>query len=439
MKPWKLINEIEKISSTKEKKAIIEIEAYNNNDELFTGLRLAYDPLITFGISQIPESKTKNISVDNWEDFLDLTNKLQSRELTGNAAKEAINNMIQASGEDQWNHWYRRILMKDLRAGVGVKTINSAVNAAKKPIYKINVFSCMRASDTEGDMGVLHGMQQIEAKLDGVRLLVIVRTTGEVQIFTRNGRLLTNFPHLESQFNKVSKSLTCDYVFDGEIMSSTFQDLMTQVNRKYDVDTSESIYYVFDWLPLEDFNKGICNIEQQQRSDSLREFTQAHNNTLTSVATLNYKLINVDENDGLLELQTLNARMLNEGYEGLVAKDPTAPYVCKRSKYWMKLKPFIEVTLKIVGIEEGTGRNKNKLGALICEGTDLGYNIKVNVGSGFSDHQRKTFWDQQDDLIGHLVEIRADAVSKSKNNDDTYSLRFPRFLRFRSIGYNEKI
>ena len=62
MKPWKLINEIEKISSTKEKKAIIEIEAYNNNDELFTGLRLAYDPLITFGIVKFLNQKQKYIS-----------------------------------------------------------------------------------------------------------------------------------------------------------------------------------------------------------------------------------------------------------------------------------------------------------------------------------------------------------------------------------------
>ena len=80
-----------------------------------------------------------------------------------------------------------------------------------------------------------------------------------------------------------------------------------------------------------------------------------------------------------------------------------------------------------------------QLGALICEGEDDGKNIKTNVGSGLSDDNRDQFWKRKDDLIGQIVEVRADAVTKNQDSDDTYSLRFPRFMRFRGFDIGEKL
>jgi DNA ligase 1 len=118
-------------------------------------------------------------------------------------------------------------------------------------------------------------------------------------------------------------------------------------------------------------------------------------------------------------------------------KDVTAPYECKRSHAWLKAKPFIEVTLTIIDVEEGTGRNEGRLGAVVCSGQDDGKDIRVNVGSGFTDDNRSAFWADSDALIGQLVEVRADAVTQ--NQDGTYSLRFPRFKTFRGFEPGEKI
>ena len=74
---------------------------------------------------------------------------------------------------------------------------------------------------------------------------------------------------------------------------------------------------------------------------------------------------------------------------------------------------------------------------MVCSGTDDGKEIQVNVGSGFSDDDRQTFWNSHDTVIGHLVEVRADAVTQ--NQDGTFSLRFPRFLRFRGFDIKEKV
>ena len=63
--------------------------------------------------------------------------------------------------------------------------------------------------------------------------------------------------------------------------------------------------------------------------------------------------------------------------------------------------------------------------------------IKVNVGSGFSDSARDSFYQSRATLPGQIVEVRADAVTQ--NQDGSYSLRFPRFLRFRGFAPGEKI
>jgi DNA ligase-1 len=106
----------------------------------------------------------------------------------------------------------------------------------------------------------------------------------------------------------------------------------------------------------------------------------------------------------------------------------------------MKWKPVITVDLTVVGVEEGTGKNVGKLGAFICEGIDQGKEIHVNVGSGLTDKNREEFWKERDELVGQVVEIMADAVTKNQDiTNDVYSLRFPRFERFRGFDKGEKL
>jgi DNA ligase-1 len=93
-----------------------------------------------------------------------------------------------------------------------------------------------------------------------------------------------------------------------------------------------------------------------------------------------------------------NRLCIDKGYEGIMIKPQNGIYECKRSSLWLKVKPFIEVSLKVVDVEEGTGRNAGKLGALIVEGTDDGKFIRTNVGSGLTDEDRETFWKDTEKL-----------------------------------------
>ena len=134
----------------------------------------------------------------------------------------------------------------------------------------------------------------------------------------------------------------------------------------------------------------------------------------------------------------MNKNALDEGYEGLMIKPINDIYECKRSHAWLKIKPFIEVTLTVTDIQEGTGKHEGRLGAFSVEGEDDGKFFSLSVGSGLTDEDREKFWKEKDSLKGQLIEIRADAVTQSVEGEH-YSLRFPRFKTFRGFDAGEKL
>ncbi len=433
-----VISSLENHPSRLNKEAIILAQAKAGNDEFFEGCRLALDSMITFGLKQIPEKKDEDGPGLDWNDFIVLVSGLRDRHLTGNDARDAVAEVIKQSTKSQWNGWYRRILIKDLRCGVSEKTINKVVEKNYAD-YTIPVFSCQLAHDSANHESKVSGKKYIEVKLDGVRVLAIVRTNGHVSLFSRNGKSLDNFPHIEEQISAVVKKdpPKYDLVLDGEVMSSSFQDLMKQVHRKSDVEAQDAVLHLFDMCPLDKFQEGKWDKDQETRSLYVYEWHKKHKADLPNVAVVGHELVDLNTDEGKKRFKEINQFAIDGGYEGIMIKDPNAPYECKRTASWLKLKPFIEVSLGVVAVEEGTGKNVGKLGALVCEGEDDNRSIRVNCGSGFTDSDRDTFWAGRETLIGQIVEVRADAITQ--NQDGSFSLRFPRFLHFRGFDNGEKI
>ena len=437
--PDSIIRDLENHNSRLDKEAIIESAVKENLNEFFDGVRMALDPLVTFGVKQVPFKDTDDGQGLPWSVFVQLADDLRYRNLTGHAARDAIELTMQVATRSQWNDWYRRILIKDLRCGVSEKTVNKV--AKNHPEYQVPVFECMLAHDSANHEKKMTGRKQIEVKLDGVRVLVVIYDCEgkNIALFSRNGKQFHNFDHIIEEIRAVLKLYPAPYplVLDGEVMSASFQDLMKQVHRKDNVSANDAVLHLFDIVPLGCFLNGVWDKPQHLRSEMVRAWTEEHKDVLTHVTALQWETVDLDTDTGYQRFVELNKRAVAGGYEGVMIKDVDAPYECKRSHSWLKAKPFIEVTLEIVDLEAGTGKNTGKLGALVCTGQDDGKDIKVNVGSGLTDEQRDTFWRDRDRLVGSLVEIRADAVTQ--NQDGTYSLRFPRFKTFRGFASGEKL
>ena len=212
-----------------------------------------------------------------------------------------------------------------------------------------------------------------------------------------------------------------------------------EIHRKSGAKTQDAKLNLFDCLPLAEFKNGGSNSVNDgilKRKEMLESF-KFH--LKSNIHLVEYVKMNLSDEDGQKQFADYNKMCIDRGFEGIMVKPVNGVYECKRSTLWLKVKPFIEVSLKVIDTEEGTGRNVGKLGALIVEGKDDGKFIKTNVGSGLTDSDRETYWKAKDKLIGQIVEIRADAITQNQNAKDEWSLRFPRFLRFRGFKPGEKM
>jgi DNA ligase-1 len=436
--PWDIIAQLEADNSRLAKEMIIRNEAEAGNTEFFRGCRAALDSMITFGVKQV-EPKTGDGKGIKAETFWRIAQELAERKLTGNQALFTINTLRSNATETEWNNWYRRILIKDLRCGVSEKTVNSVVSKSH-PDFAVPVFSCQLAHDGANHESKVTGQKLVEVKLDGVRVItVIYPATNSVEMYSRNGKVLANFDHIAKQIAKHAVFFAEPTVLDGEIMSATFQDLMKQVHRKSDVSASDAVLHLFDILTLREFQAGRGEHRQLDRSHTLDVWYAAIKDHMPNVAVVGRQLVDLDEPEGRALFADINKTAIKRGYEGIMIKDPEAKYETKRTVAWLKQKPFIEVSLTVVGLEEGTGKNAGRLGALIVEGVDDGKTIRTNVGSGLTDAQRDAIWADQAAVIGQVVEVRADAATQNQDSEGEWSLRFPRFKGFRGFAPGEKL
>jgi len=434
-----IINRLAATTKRSEKEQILMDAFMQGHREFFIASQMAYDILVTFGVKKVAEIDDDDDSPGTFTfaDFLALAGKLRRRELTGHAARDAIHAAAENCHIPTWNTFYRRVLLKDLRCGVDTSTINKVLKKLSQAEEEaaalvIPEFDCQLAHDgaKPEHQKKVSGVKMLDIKLDGVRLLTILdKEAGTVTQHTRNGKVNENFTEIREGLERLLATLPGSIVIDGEVVSSNFQDLMKQVNRRDGVDTSKSRLAVFDIIPLKDFKAGICTIPQSMRQQILADLEQSgdlktHTNGLVYVIPK----VTVDLNtpEGQKTFAEFNKQAIEAGYEGIMVKDPAAPYELKRSFAWLKIKPFIEVSLEIVGYEEGTGKYEGMLGAFIMKGEDDGKDIETNVGGGFSDAERAEFWTNRQNMLGMIGEVRADALTL-ESGGTVYSLRFPRW------------
>ncbi len=437
--------------STNAKQDIIR-EAYESGCvEFFKAFQLAYDKRRVFGVKKVPTFPGLKPGIDcslpstfDWNEFEQLVRKLEMRELTGHNARDAILEAAESSNIPDWNHLYRPILIKDMRCG----TSDTLVNKVLKKIggdaldLLVPVWKVQLAQDSKKHQKKMKGKKAIDPKLDGMRLTAVLdKDLGTARLFSRSGKENTNFNEIIATLEKLIEFFPVSMVLDGEVVSANFQTLMTKANRKSEVDTSDAHFALFDVLTLTEFEAGISNVALMQRHTLLNSI---QNGVLTGMATNVYvipkKLVDLDTDQGIIDMQLFYEETVVAGYEGIMVKDRDAPYECKRTSTWLKWKPYFSADLRIIAAIEGKEGKKRegKLGAFTCEGTEDGKHIRVNVGSGYNDEQLDDFWQNRESLIGELVEIEFDSITKSE--DGAYwSLRFPRFKCFRSIDRGEKM
>lgn len=452
-----LIERLAATNSRNDKEAIIAEAFLSGHREFFVGSKLAYDVLITFGVAKVAEILEDDglPGTFTFHDFLALADKLRTRNLTGHAARDAINAAAASCDFKTWNLFYRRVLMKDLGIGLTDGTINRTLaklvkekkaTAAAVADCRVPVFDCMLAHSGDKPENAKHmrGSKMIDAKLDGVRFLARVdKESRTVTGHMRDGKPNNNFPHILDAMRPLLDILPASVYLDGEVVARNFNELMTKLSKK-GADTSDTKLALFDIIPMKEFDEqGYCSTPQSSRHAVLVEmetsglFANATNCCLYVIPKITMDL---DTPEGQTSFNEFNKQALAAGFEGVMIKDPNAPYECKRSVNWLKKKPKISVTLAITGFEAGDqdGKNADRLGAFLCEGFDDGFDIKTKCGGGLTDDFRKEVWEKKEKFLGMMIEVEGDCLSL-ESGSNVYSVRFPVFKGFRGLVPGQKI
>lgn len=146
------------------------------------------------------------------------------------------------------------------------------------------------------------------------------------------------------------------------------------------------------------------------------------------------KVICYEHSDAVYENALQCKNILNKKYNYKLDENCIRNTCRYKQEHHKKLHFFYydkmnNLDLQIVDYEEGTGRNKGRLGAFVV---DFKGN-KVKVGSGFSDSERDSFWNDKDDLVGRVITVKYKEISKDKKTG-LESLQFPVFCGLREIG-----
>jgi DNA ligase-1 len=189
------------------------------------------------------------------------------------------------------------------------------------------------------------------------------------------------------------------------------------------------LYNVFDCVPLSQFKAGKCSASASNRK---KWFLEKYTKEWTFGGYEHVKPLPVIYEGVYREeaVKGFHQNILRRGGEGIMINIASAPYECKRTANLLKVKEMYTMDLKIIGFEEGLVGSKfeGTLGAIVVD--YKGHEVKV--GSGYTDDERKFFWENKDDLIGRVTEVQY--FEETEDTDGNLSLRFPVYVQLREFG-----
>lgn len=408
-----IINLLRETSGTNDKISILKMNS--ENELLKKVLEYTYNPYKKYGVS---EKIMNNITSDrrSSKTIFELLDTLSS-----NNINDSLRNEIGAFKNSNLEHWdlYEKMILKDLKCNISSKTINKVWPGLISTSETGASVNCMLASKFDFEKPPT-GNMFITEKLDGMRIWAMIDDIGNIELYTRQGKLVEGCIQVE---NAISELGLNNVILDGELLATgcsyenVYKETIKRARNKNEVKTGLA-FHVFDIITMEEYQNKMGTRRYSERRkivDTLQE------NEFVKIVPLLYKGNNIDEVLKLLD------EYRAAGAEGLMCNIDKV-YEFKRSKGCLKLKVMQTMDLKIIDFIEGTGKYVNMLGALVV---DFKGN-SVGIGTGFNDMDRQYIWDNRDKLLGRVVELRYFEITKDKNGIE--SLRFPSFVCIREEG-----
>jgi ATP-dependent DNA ligase len=230
----------------------------------------------------------------------------------------------------------------------------------------------------------------VQPKLDGDRCRAIIDNEGTVTLLSSEENVIKSVPHIEQA---LIQSKLKGVELDGELYRHglSHQRVHSIVGRSVNIsrDFEEVEYHIFDLVGGE---------------------SQAKRTVALSNLNLESPLVRVPSYlcSSFEDVMTVLDSMIEQGYEGIIVRNISYPYMRKRSTGMMKFKPRAEDHYSIVGVEEEIsihGEPKQALGALVLQ-SDEGHVFKVGSGSFLTRENRQGLWKAREKVVGRVARVK---------------------------------
>lgn len=404
------LNKLADTSARSEKEAILDTVL----EDAFMQrvIKWALDPYMRFGIATWPDiaepgDKVLTLESPVWP----MLSAMAKGKISGGRAEEALIDTLCEFDADS-GEIIKRIILKDLRAGVGEKTVNKVRKGF------IPIFACQLAHPYEKHQDKVDWSRpwRFDPKIDGMRVLVKASAEG-VEFMTREGRPIPALDHLAPAFMAAAEKYGEPVFLDGEGWCGSFKKTISEL-RQTSRPAEGARIFLFDIIPADHFVQGKSEIPYAARRGHLEAFGKHMNKKVAPILPSYF----VGSHE---EALSVYAKFREKGFEGAMLKDPAASYECKRTRAWLKMKGCEDADVTIEGAFEGTGKYEGQLGGFMVQHKGK----TVRVGGGFSNEQRVNFWKVWK-AAPHKLQGRVIQVEYHEETPDG-SLRHPRFVRFR--------
>ena len=441
-----IIKELRQDSSLNYKKDVLR--KYSDYEPFQKFLVYVYNPRVNYFLKKLPDVISYGHGDHSITEMYSLLEQLKQREITGNQAQEAVREYLLNTNQTI-RELFELVIGRDIRAGVGVGIINEVY---KGLVEEIPYCRCSKLDEkTLERFDTMHDGFLAQAKLDG-QFSYIIKEDDIVYMLTRAGTVWTSESLKEDMIKcpdgvyigealiyregrpldrKTGNGMITSYIKREATLESLQEKIYQETSRKkYDKlqselkmkksefeQTDKALHFViWDSLTLQEFEEGL----------STRPYTQRQGEAIRiCFLTSRLKPVPSFRVYSIKEAQAIADDFILEGGEGAIIKKLDAVWKDGTSKDLVKIKAVLDADLLCVDVEEGSGKYKGKVGALVLE-TSCG-RLRVKVGTGLSDLDRAKPFDY---YVGKVIEIQYNEFIKSKVKS-TASLFLPRFIEMR--------
>lgn len=405
------------------------LKKHKDNKLLQRVLKMTYDKVaFTYGISlrsltiANDELGCGNITLTEALDALE--GEFVTRNVTGNAAVDRLEHVLANAEDQETADVLLKVINRDLRINMGRSNINKVFkDLIIKPVYmRCGVYNEKTAKkfDPQGAF--------VQLKADGSYREFNVQQGIGVTCISRQGEEY-EYPEIEEAL--METGLTG--AFFGELTVYRDGNLLDRATgngilRKHEIpDDCTVVFDCWDIVTLEEYTAAKFKTKGTTPYFARWAMVKKHlpDHTQKGVA----RAIECIEVNNMREALKFTAEVMNRGLEGTIIKERRAIFRDGTNPQQLKLKLEIDVDVRITGFHEGTPGTAREatFGAMTFE-TDDG-KIKGRT-SGFSNAQLEDFNSRRDELIGKVMTVTCNDITKGRDND-YHALSHPRFIELR--------